>query len=51
MTIEFYQKYIDRYAEKGKALTDMLKKGEQNQIKWYAESNESFQMHLLINLF
>ena len=42
-TIGFYQKYIDRYAEKGKALTDMLKKGELNQIKWDAESKESFQ--------
>ena len=42
-TIGFYQKYIDRYAEKGKALTDLLKKGEPNQIKWDAESNESFQ--------
>ena len=42
-TVGFHQKYIDRYAEKGKALTDMLKKGEPNQIKWDAESNESFQ--------
>ena len=41
-TIGFYQKYIHRYAEKGKALTDLLKKGEPNQIKWDAESNESF---------
>ena len=42
-TVGFHQKYIDKYAEKGKALTDMLKKGEPNQIKWDAESNESFQ--------
>ena len=42
-TIGFYQKYIDRYTEKGKALTDLLKKEEPNQIKWDAESNESFQ--------
>ena len=42
-TVGFHQKYIDRYAEKGKALTDLLKKGEPNQIKWDAESNESFQ--------
>ena len=27
----------------GKALTDLLKKGEPNQMKWVAESNESFQ--------
>ena len=31
--------YIDKYAEKGNALTDLLKKGEPNQIKWDAESN------------
>ena len=42
-TIGFYQRYIDKYAEKGKALTNMLKKGEPNQIKWDAESDESFQ--------
>ena len=42
-TVGFHQKYIDKYAEKGKALTDLLKKGEPNQIKWDAESNESFQ--------
>ena len=42
-TVGFHQKYIDKYAEKGKALTDLLKKGEPNQIKWGAESNESFQ--------
>ena len=42
-TIGFYQKYIDKYAEKGKALKDLLKKGEPNQIKWDAESIESFQ--------
>ena len=42
-TVAFHQKYIDKYAEKGKALTDLLKKGEPNQIKWDAESNESFQ--------
>ena len=42
-TVGFHQKYIDKYAEKGKALTDLLKKGETNQIKWDAESNESFQ--------
>ena len=41
--VGFHQKYIDKYAEKGKALTDLLKKGEPNQIKWDAESNESFQ--------
>ena len=41
-TVGFHQKYIDKYAEKGKALTDLLK-GEPNQIKWDAESNESFQ--------
>ena len=41
--VGFHQKYIDRYAEKGKALTGLLKKGEPNQIKWDAESNESFQ--------
>ena len=32
-TVGFHQKYIDKYAEKGKALTDMLKKGEPNKIK------------------
>ena len=42
-TVGFHQKYIDKYTEKGKALTDLLKKGEPNQIKWDAESNESFQ--------
>ena len=42
-TIGFYQKYIHQYAEKGKALTDLLKKCEPNQIKWDAGSNESFQ--------
>ena len=42
-TVGFHQKYIDKYAEKGKALTDLLKKGEPNQIKWDAESDESFQ--------
>ena len=42
-TVGFHQKYIDKYAEKGKALTDLLKKGEPNQIKWDAEYNESFQ--------
>ena len=42
-TIGFHQKYIDKYAEKGKALTNLLKKGEPNQIKWDAESDESFQ--------
>ena len=42
-TVGFHQKYIDKYAEKGKALTDLLKKGGPNQIKWDAESNESFQ--------
>ena len=42
-TVGFHQKYIDKYAEKGKALTDLLKKGEPNQIKWDAESYESFQ--------
>ena len=42
-TVGFHQKYIDRYAEKGKALTDLLKKGEPNQIKWDAEYNQSFQ--------
>ena len=42
-TTGFYQRYIDKYAEKGKALTNMLKKGEPNQIKWDAESDESFQ--------
>ena len=41
-TIGFYQKIINRYAEKGKSLTDQLKKGEPN-LKWDAESNESFQ--------
>ena len=38
-TVGFHQKYIDKYAEKGKALTDLLKKGEPNQTKWDAESN------------
>ena len=42
-TIGFNQNYIDRYAEKGKALADMLTKGEPNEIKWDAESDESFQ--------
>ena len=42
-TVGIHQKYSDRYAEKGKALTDLLTKGEPNQIKWDAESNESFQ--------
>ena len=42
-TIGLYQKFIDRNAEKGKALTEMLKKGQPNQIKCDAESNESFQ--------
>ena len=42
-TVGFHQKYIDKYAEKGKALTDLLKKGDPSQIKWDAESNESFQ--------
>ena len=42
-TIGFDQKYIDRYAENGKASIDLLKKGEPNQIKWNAESNESSQ--------
>ena len=39
-TIGFYQKYIHQYAEKGKALTDVLKEGEPNQIKWDVGSNE-----------
>ena len=42
-TVGFHQMYIDRYTEKGKALTDLLKKGEPNQIKWDAEYNQSFQ--------
>ena len=42
-TIVIYHKYVDRYAENGKALPDLLKKGEPNQIKSDAESIESFQ--------
>ena len=34
---------IHIYAEKGKALTNMLKMGEPTQNKWGAESSESFQ--------
>ena len=43
-TIGFHQKYIDRLCRKGKCIDRiLLKKGEPNQIKWNAESNESFQ--------
>ena len=42
-TVGFHQKYIDKYAEKGKALTDLLKKGEPNEIKWDAESMSRFR--------
>ena len=38
-TIGNYQKFIDNYANKAKPLTDRLKKGEANQVRWDEESS------------
>ena len=38
----FYRKFIDRFAERAKSLTDMTRKGEPNVLKWRESADEAY---------
>ena len=38
----FYRKFIDRFAEKAKSLTDMTRKGKPNVLKWSESADEAY---------
>ena len=40
--VGFYRKYIDRFAERAKSLTDMTRKGEPNGLNWSASADEAY---------
>ena len=40
--VGFYRKFIDRFAERAKSLTDMTRKGEPNIHKWSKYADEAY---------
>ena len=40
--VGFYRKFVDRFAERAKPLTDMTRKGEPNVLKWSASADEAY---------
>ena len=40
--VGFYRKFIDRFAESAKSLTDMTRKGEPNVLKWSKSADEAY---------
>ena len=40
--VGFHRKFIDRFAERAKSLTDMTRKGEPNVLKWSKSADEAY---------
>ena len=40
--VGFYRKFIDRFAERAKSLSDMTRKGEPNVLKWSESADEAY---------
>ena len=40
--VGFYRKFVDKFAERAKPLTDMTRKGEPNVLKWSASADEAY---------
>ena len=40
--VGFYRKFVDRFAERAKPLTDMTRKGEPNVLKWSTSADDAY---------